>query len=56
MTPKRPNPPGYDTSEKVAKAASKLLRHPETATKQEIKTVAAAALGGTVPRPKPKKR
>lgn len=46
----RGNPPGKDTTVKVAKVASKLLKNPGSATLKQIKTVAAAALGGTIPK------
>lgn len=50
MATSRKNPPGKDTTLPVAKIASKLLKDPGSATKREIKTVAAAALGGTIPK------
>jgi hypothetical protein len=55
MIPKRTNPPGKDTTLPVAKVASRLMKHPETATNQEIKKVAAAALSNTIPRKPPGK-
>lgn len=54
MSPRK-NPPGKDTTLPVATVASRLMKDPGSATRKEIKTVAAAALSNTIPRKPPKR-